>query len=265
MSKNYKNCINCGKSGHSFHNCSKPIMSNGIIAFTKIDGVFKYLLICRKDTLGYVDFLRGKYSLYQKDYIINLINEMTIQEKADLLKHDFNTLWSRLWGSFGKTQYKSEEKISRDKFNQLKEGIDIYDKTSYCLSTLIENSNTNWSQPEWGFPKGRRNYNENDIDCAFREFSEETGFSKRDINLITNLIAIDEVFTGSNFKSYKHRYFVGYINNPHKQTVYQESEVSEIKWCTLEECKQKIRPYNLERIEILENIEKVLNKYSLIL
>ena len=52
----YQFCNNCGKTGHSYNQCSKPITSNGIIAFTKVDKKIKYLLICRKDTLGYVEF-----------------------------------------------------------------------------------------------------------------------------------------------------------------------------------------------------------------
>ena len=39
-------------------------------------------MICRKDTLGYVDFLRGKYSLNNKSQLLNLFNEMTIYEKV---------------------------------------------------------------------------------------------------------------------------------------------------------------------------------------
>ena len=265
MNKHLKFCINCGKNGHSFHNCSKPIMSNGIIAFTKKDKDYKYLLICRKDTLGYVEFLRGKYSIYNGNYIQNLIDEMTLEEKERLLNYDFNYLWKELWGGFNQTQYKSEEKISLEKFNQLKEGVIIFHKNEYSLKSLIENSKTAWTEPEWGFPKGRRNQNENDIDCAVREFIEETGYKKHDINIITNLIALDEIFTGSNFKSYKHRYFVGHIKNINKKTKYQKSEVSKINWFTLEECKEKIRPYNLERMEIIENAEKTLNKFSLIL
>ena len=265
MNKHYKFCMNCGKNGHSFHNCSKPIMSNGIIAFTNFKDKLKYLLICRKDSLGYVDFLRGKYSLYNDKYISNLIDEMTIYEKEKLLKFDFKHLWEELWGGFNQSQYKNEEKVAEEKFNQLKEGIIIFNKNEYSLKTLIENSKTNWKEPEWGFPKGRRNQYENDIDCATREFIEETGYSKHDLNLITNLIAIDEIFTGSNFKSYKHRYFVGHISNVKKKTKYQKSEVSNINWFTLEECKSQIRPYNLERIELIENIENTLKKYSLIL
>jgi len=82
----YQFCNNCGKTGHSYNQCSKPITSNGVIAFTKSGKSVKYLLICRKDTLGYVEFLRGKYPLYNKEYIQNIINEMTVQEKANLLQ-----------------------------------------------------------------------------------------------------------------------------------------------------------------------------------
>ena len=65
----YDFCNNCGKSGHLYHQCKKPITSNGIILFRKTNGKFQYLMICRKDTLGYVDFLRGKYAIYNYNFI----------------------------------------------------------------------------------------------------------------------------------------------------------------------------------------------------
>jgi len=37
-----------------------------------------------------------------------------------------------------------------------------------------------------------------------------------------------------------------------------------MKWLTFNDCLEKIRPYNLERIELINNINKVLHKYSLI-
>ena len=110
LKSNYnKHCINCGKNGHNYHNCNKPIISIGIIAIKKMENKtndFKYLLICRKHSLGYVDFLRGKYPLYNSKYILNLINEMTIMEKNDLLTNSFDDLWRNLWGGFpGSPQY----------------------------------------------------------------------------------------------------------------------------------------------------------------
>ena len=68
-------CNNCGIYGHLFYKCKKPIMSFGIISYrnNEITNNVEYLMIRRKDSLGYVDFIRGKYSLDNITYIINFI------------------------------------------------------------------------------------------------------------------------------------------------------------------------------------------------
>ena len=76
-------CTNCGKIGHLYHSCKKPITSLGVICFRKNKNRFEYLMICRKDSLGYVDFLRGKYPIHYKFYIQNLINEMTLKKNLN--------------------------------------------------------------------------------------------------------------------------------------------------------------------------------------
>jgi len=96
-------CNNCGKHGHQFHQCKSPITSHGIIAFRENplkNNVREYLLIRRKDTLGYVDFMRGKYSIYNKKYILNMIKQMTNDEKWGLITQPFSKLWNDLWGTF---------------------------------------------------------------------------------------------------------------------------------------------------------------------
>ena len=97
-----------------------------------------------------------------------------------------------------------------------------------------------------------------------REFSEETGIQKSNITIVKNFIPFDEIFTGSNYKSYKHRYFMGYMENSNLPCNIQKSEVSQFKWANINESIKSIRPYNLERIQLLKNIENVLLKYSLI-
>ena len=37
-----------------------------------------------------------------------------------------------------------------------------------------------------GFPKGRRNMNENDFECAKREFREETNYDSGDYDIINS-------------------------------------------------------------------------------
>ena len=263
MSKNYTFCNNCGKNGHVFHQCKHPITSIGIIAIKKnYHGKYEFLMIRRKDTLGFVDFMRGKYCLYNKSYISNIINEMTLHEKNNILNNSFSTLWGSLWGGEIGIQYRSEERTSQDKFYQLKSGIKT-NNSEYSLETLIKNSSTSWKETEWGFPKGRRNYQEKDLNAAMREFEEETGYNKSCLQIINNLIPLEEIFTGSNYKSYKHKYYLAFINEPiQSMPIFETSEVSKIEWKTYEQAIASIRPYNLEKINILNTVNKILKEYT---
>ena len=258
-------CNNCGKTGHLLADCKNPITSIGVISFRYNTSIncLEYLLIQRNDSFGFVEFIRGKYPLFNLQYIQTLINEMTVEEKNKLLNMNFEEMWKLLWGEYSGLQYRGEETSSKDKFESLKKGIKIKD-LEYNLKSLIESSTTNWDEPEWGFPKGRRNYQEKDIDCGLREFTEETGYSLCDFKLIENIIPYEEMFIGSNIKSYKHKYYLAHMTNNTKEIQeYQKSEVRNIKWVSFEECINCIRPYNLEKINIIEKINKVLQEYRL--
>ena len=260
--RTYQFCNNCGGTGHVFHQCRSPITSIGIIAFRPSSRGIEYLMIRRKDTLGYVDFMRGKYSLYNKGYLQNIIDEMTVSEKQRILTENFDILWKELWGDNVGIQYRSEERTSRDKLNALKFGV-ITGSSEYSLASLIANSQTNWTETEWGFPKGRRNYQEKDIAAALREFEEETGYSKSSLRMIQNLIPFEEIFTGSNYKSYKHRYFVAFLCTPTETEGFQTTEVSKLEWKTIDEALHAIRPYNLEKKNVLSRVNKMLEEYRL--
>lgn len=261
--KTFSFCNNCGKNGHPFHQCKNPITSMGIIAFREgVDGI-EYLLICRKDSLGYVDFLRGRYDLDNKDYIMKIINIMTYSEKENLLTKPFSQLWKELWGDFIGIQYRGEERLSQSKFEALKKGVIVGDER-YCLNELIKDSVGTWEDPEWGFPKGRRNFQEKDFECASREFSEETGYRCDDIDIISNMLPYEENFTGSNFKSYKHKYYVGkLITNAIGKSDFQATEVSKLSWVSYDNALKLIRPYNLEKLGMLKKVNNVLQQYRL--
>jgi 8-oxo-dGTP pyrophosphatase MutT (NUDIX family) len=141
----------------------------------------------------------------------------------------------------------------------------VFNTTNINLDYFIQNSSTNWTETEWEFPKGRRNYQEKDLDCALREFEEETGILKEYIHIIENILPFEETFIGTNFKSYKHKYFLAYINNDGDDNLlnYQEAEVSKMEWKTIDECIESIRPYNLEKKQLILNINKLLEEYRL--
>lgn len=266
MSRSFIFCNNCGESGHAFHQCKKPITSMGTIVFRYDETIneYKYLLICRKDTLGFVDFMRGKYPLTDKSYIMNIISEMTEDERTRLQTFTFNKLWKSLWGEHIGIQYRGEEKVSREKLQNLKNGVTTKNE-HFNLNDLLDNiEHRGWSEPEWGFPKGRRNYQEKNIQCAFREFEEETGYSSKSLLLIQNLEPFEEVFTGSNHKSYNHLYYLATMKDYTEDIPnFQKTEVSDIKWLTYSAAIHKIRPYNIEKIEILTRVNNLLNNYKI--
>jgi len=254
-------CNNCGNKGHLFYQCKQPITSVGIIVFrNNAENIREYLMIRRKDSIGYVEFMRGKYNIYSKLYLTNIISEMTLEEKQRILTHDFDTLWKQLWGNDINTQYRSEEKNAHEKFEYLKQGISLNDD-EYSIDSLIKESSTSWAETEWGFPKGRHNNQEKDLLCALREFEEETGYSRQSIHIIQNLLPFEEIFTGSNYKSYKHKYYVAVMKNMDEvsNASYQDSEVSKMEWKTFDQSMQLIRPYNLEKKEVLTRVEKTIN------
>ena len=268
-------CNNCGKNGHLMHACKHPITSNGIIVFKDSDEGPAYLMIRRKDTVGFVEFIRGKYPVYNRAYLQRLVDEMTLDEKRRLQTQTFSELWTNVWGEYLNTKYQTEETVSGERFNLLKKGVKInrgngnYDYIT--LDDLIENSATRWSEPEWGFPKGRRNYQEKDMDCALREFSEETGYDSSKLVVMQNIIPYEEIFMGSNVKTYKHKYYVAYFPLTQNAAAsfsispkFQKTEVSKMEWFSFEECVRHIRPYNLEKLNILRNLNDALKEYEIV-
>jgi len=239
------------------------ITSYGIISYTIVDNNIKYLLICRKDSLGFIEFVRGKYP-FNKEYIQRLIDEMTINEKKILLENDFKYIWEYLWINYSKMQGKGEYSSAEEKFNKIKTGINNYTNAEFNLEKLIKNSKTSWETPEWGFPKGRKNYKEGDIKCALREFKEETGLDRNKIEIIMNVVPFDEIFIGSNYKIYKHTYFIANYYGDLLQKEFQKTEVSDMRWVTYEEALTLIRHYNIERLNILKSVNNVLKKHTIV-
>lgn len=280
-------CNNCGRYGHLFSNCVVPITSIGIIACRKkilnsdtselncfekchvvsnsdemsLKNEFEYLMIQRVDSFGYIEFIRGKYSVNNYQFLKNIVDEMTVQEKENILTKSFDDLWFTLWGDYSGLQYRGEKQVSKNKYLQLKSGVDNGD-IKYDLQSLIATSTTKWENAEWGFPKGRRNHQEKDIDCAFREFTEETGYSKECLKQVFNLLPYEEIFIGSNLKCYKNKYFLSYMTSNECDTCgYQVSEVKNMKWLTYSECMEIIRPYNIEKKNMLTCINNTLHKF----
>jgi 8-oxo-dGTP pyrophosphatase MutT (NUDIX family) len=212
----------------------------------------RMLMVRRKDSMSYMEFLRGKYELINADYVHRLINNMTRDEQRRIVEMPFLALWSQLWGD--------TRDVHSPEFYDAKEKFEALDRTR-----LVYEHRSEWDEPEWGFPKGRRMRGETDVDCAIREFFEETNIPRTAYTLCRNL-SFEEVFTGTNNVQYKHVYFIGLLNKDidvsQKLTAVQRREISCVKWMSFRESQATIRPHYVRRMEILAEIEAAVQTFE---
>lgn len=273
-------CVNCGERGHVVKDCLAPITSFGIIAFKKVydeleckndidsnlkqilrisnfkdSNVYpkiKFLMIQRKDTIGYIDFIRGKYDENIKYQMNICFDEMTHFEKNNLLTQSFDTIWNNLWVNHNSKCFINEYELAKKKFNSLN------------IEELIKSSTNTYYYTEFGFPKGRKNMREHNIGCAIREFYEETGYNKECYEFIKNYPIIVEEFLGTNNIKYKHIYYlVKMKDNVEPPTIdtnniLQIGEVKNIGWLSLNESLHVIRPYDIAKKNIIKKVHNDL-------
>jgi 8-oxo-dGTP pyrophosphatase MutT (NUDIX family) len=247
-------CNNCGEKGHVFKICTEPVLSCGLALINQpnlpVDSsTIQVLMIRRKDSMSFAEFMRGKYDPSDTDYVGLLFANMTLQEQTAVVCEPFDTLWRQLWGD---DHSSPEYMYSKERFAQV-------DRDAMMRTNLSP-----YKEPEWGFPKGRRIRCETDLECAIREFNEETNVPREAYTILKD-IRLEETFEGLNGIRYRHVYFVALLTSPdqvnvhQKMTYMQRREISAIGWKTFPECRGYVRPHHVEReamIEVLENIVK---------
>ncbi len=269
-------CANCGQVGHVHRTCNHPTTSYGVICYrVRADGAVQYLQIQRKDSLTYVEFLRGKYNLSNRTYILQLLQNMTREERRRLDEGGFEELWARLWQSDrGRRNYMREFDVARRQFETLKRGYILQcqsgvQRTLVSLSSLVQHAccaDSPHTEPAWGFPKGRRSINESDFNCAMREFREETGLSPRDVCTVHGGKPYEETFTGLNHTRYRHVYYVARLVDEatgdavtgDPRNAAQAREVRRVAWFDYEAAQDNIRGVNVERKELFRRVHAMV-------
>jgi 8-oxo-dGTP pyrophosphatase MutT (NUDIX family) len=234
----------------------RAITSYGIILFTisnKRD--ILYQLCQRRDSISYAEFLKNTLSHNVIRMHIDLMSREERKRCIDYyLKNDPESLWNDLWVNHKTRIYKNDMKKCCEAF---KKNMEIYmDDFLYEGGGKLENS--------WGFSKGRKHHTESELDCALREFEEETTI-KRDVIQVLKIKPYEEYYTGTDGKLYRTVYYVAYIpyvpELKYKSSIenvrdtYVSEEVSQINWCTY---KDSINRLDNHKKEILRDINKTL-------
>jgi 8-oxo-dGTP pyrophosphatase MutT (NUDIX family) len=258
-------CTNCGKKGHYFKFCNEPITSYGVILVRIDKSIFEssdnhiiktskfmndiqYLMISRKNSLGYIDFIRGKYKSDNEENVRYLIQQMLPQEIEKIKTQSFDLLWNEFWmDKFNKKYVLDEYKMSVEKYNRIVKE----------MPNIINETKALYNIPEWGFPKGRRNNNESSLESALREFYEETGFAPSDILLIDNAKPFIENFVGTNGVKYRHIYYLAEATTNKEPEIVLESqkyEVGNISFMHYNDAVNIIREYHIAKKNIVKNV-----------
>jgi 8-oxo-dGTP pyrophosphatase MutT (NUDIX family) len=257
-------CANCGKRGHTLRYCTEAITSIGIVCFRQRDGGLEYLMVRRKDSLCYVEFLRGKYQLEDVQYLTRMFTLMTDEERSRVLELPFEDLWASLWAEKGVLRYQKEFYESRGKFNALREGVGAPNGCTTNLSGIIALCSQALREPEWGFPKGRRNISETDMQCALREFGEECNLDAESVRVL-HLPPHREVFRAMNGTNYRHVYYLAeYLGGDRdwgSLSRTQQREIGSVAWFPYEECVERISQRNPQRLELVADVHALLTKF----
>lgn len=362
-------CINCGKLGHSYKICREPKTSFGIIAihldnidqsikksvvnylsgikdipeetgivcensialqkFVDYKKAIKLLLIMRKHTLGYMEFIKGRYNLQMPERIVPLFEQMTPYEIQKIKNHvnDFEYLWNDVWSItkddsarveqlqklistrtpspetkfLSQSQSPSPDNVTKEFVHDNMSTGQIDERTSHNIHTqnksirfkypnkkqdyeqakaqfmklnsetpinlnaILKTTKLIYDFPEWGFPKGKRSGTESDIECAKREFGEETGYVESDYILFDNIHPIVENIIGLNGMKYKYIYYIALLKSdkePSKDTrKSQKYEIGDIGLLNYDSALTKIRLHHDDRRIIVHNVCVNLLKY----
>jgi len=289
--KKHNYCSNCNKLNHDYKDCKEPITSWGIILINltsinknldklvthsnniniknKVFNIFpqnykdlenlssymnnvRFLMVQRRHSIGFMDFLRGRYKIDNVDQINSLFQHMNKNEIELIKTKPFEELWCEMWNNDQHriNNLKKDFNIAKAQFEKLKNG----DGVDLDLDFFVNNINPLYKFNEWGFPKGRKDRNESPVDCALREFGEETGMDVSKIKLINNIQPIEENLIGTNGIPYRHIYYIAEIYNNDIPNITNNNEIGGIGYFNYNDAQQLIREYHIEKKNILQNL-----------
>lgn len=244
----------------------KPIKSFGIILYLiSPTGEVKFLLAQLRDTFAYIDFIKANIPIGQTERYIDM---MTTEEKSRISDNfgNFEFLWRRLWSNTNSPQF-----IGRFKECYCRFLINIHQHGKY----ILKNKEQGLNSPGWIFPKGRPRKYESILDCAKREFQEETRIPSSFIEIEESFQdnkTYQENYIGTDDKSYYSGYFVAKYkgHNPPIKNYKVElgnsmpiisDEIRDLKWIGIEEASLLLEDENKRfMLKILHN--RIMNDYS---
>lgn len=210
------------------------------------------LMIKKRFSYQFFNFVFGRYKANDNKYLRYLFDNMSFSEKVDILGMQFENMWYRIWLNnpakhfdladvfepVGKSQITSAEKYKLFFQKKSKFERNFTFDGGKRLRELIHQSTS--AEITWEIPKGGKHEHETPIDCAVREFTEETSIHASKYNIYYDVMPVIDSIREDDV-TYQHCYYIATVNdkeittNINFRNFEQISEVEQVKWVSLAE------------------------------
>jgi len=250
-------------------------ITNQIRLFNKYLESIKFLMVRRKFTLGFIEFMKAKWDRTNKAQMTRIFSKMAKSEVNLILQNINDSDWINIFDNFwirdGKINFDKKKEDFGVKFIELRDMVsdDIFEEQPhnlkyYCLNHRDEN------YPDWGFCKGRREGTERNQETALREMKEESG---NGVLLLENLQELKEDIVKEDGNRIRNIYYLGLLSSDaraeYRPELYiaHKSEIGEIGMYTYMDALALIGPHFGEKCRVLTQaylfIANRLMKYEL--
>ncbi len=236
------------------------------------------LMIRKRYSYHFFNFVFGRYKTEDTKQLKYMISNMSFGEKIDIFGMNFENMWYRIWLNNPIKKYDiidlykdSRKKLSdsdRNKlFFQKKTKFEknfMYDGGKRIKKLICESMD---AELTWEIPGGGKNLDESNIDCAIREFREETGISENDFKILYNVKPIiSSIVDGSIL--YQQCYYIAVENEGVRfepkinfNKFIQISEIEQLKWVSVLEV-DFLQLYKNEKYRLLNLMKNIVKKFK---
>lgn len=187
------------------------------------------LMVKKRNTYAYTQIITGNYNVDDLTVIQSMLSNMTAMEKIDIMVLSYSNIVRKFIANTNAVNT-YWYKCGRIKFTKLTDNYDL------LKQLVVQSTNINTS---WELPRGRAKTREPPVECALREFGEETNILMDQIRLVQQTPIIEEIEVYPT--KYIHEY---YITTPHEDiapqiklnNAYQIKEISDIRWVPINSC-----------------------------
>lgn len=238
-------CKRSDRAGGTVYRGMYPVTSFGVCVRREVGGEARYLVVQRRDSMAYAEFVRGRYDIEDEEYVMKLVDGMTVAERGQLRSAAGQSGGGdMLWGG-------SAPRCGRNAYRAGRRSFDALMATRPGAVMRYIDNTAGRDAPEWGLPKGRKAFcSESGIECALRELREETGIDGGQLALLGNG-AVRE-FVGGNRLFYRHVFYNADLVDQDATLRLDSGEISDARWLTVDEI-ESLAP---ELVAVIETIRR---------